>query len=835
MEAVPPSYASATVIDIWHIIAPYIPSADLCSALLVCSRWHATFAPHLWGNPASHFGIENDAVYVALTRFRKTLQTARLFVRSLTHTMHLPPAHAELYNGPHSHWLRDIIARLPNLQSLIVRGLPFFDYAALQALVLMQSKSEERYDLPTGVIELPASRGHFYQRPRSPVDRIPSFSLRLLDASRCPNVTSTCLAAAISRFEGLLYLDLSFSYPARDPSVLTVLAKLAGLQVLKLRGVSLKDDSIEVLASSIGLRVRSLDIRDNQVTDRGVRILLDYCFARQTAQTEAAPTAVFQHSPNLLPYLGSEMLDIYQGEDFEAYLRNAFTDRFVSRLAIEDAPSGGITHLYIARNALTVEGISGLVRSGRLHVLDVGSVAGAKFRQHLNFPEECYSDSTVPGAEKLAPVLAAHAADCLTFLRIDHSLITKETPRTSAFEAIVHDRVELADTAMPLIPTHAAELDGSSVRPEAFELAADERPPQYELEGQPVPFVVSPAVDDTYKVDAVEDILESASEARRDSDLAPEVVNTISRSTLYRTHLNPGSAFGEDTMITTANGLATAVSSVGSPAVTPPCTPRPRTYSSMNSERQARLRAQMAAGHSLHPAMLPHLTTLVLTNLPQSSSNPAIADRIIRFVKRCAEETAHARSQAQLDYSLPPGRKGHTSALNQSANKIFALKRLVLEVAPEDGERSRKASPWQHQETRSMTNDRDSEALWDAAATDFSFFGEEENMFPTIEAGLPTYNVASEKEVDCGQAGGERASSQPLSGMVSIDTIAALSRFRKERKLAHDRKLAAGAPRAETEGFWDGVIQVVRSHANMRSDEELDYYGNRFTNNYLYR
>jgi hypothetical protein len=63
MEANPPSYGQATTVNAWDLIAGYIPSSDLCSAALVCEQWHTTFAPHLWGNPASHFGDENDRVY----------------------------------------------------------------------------------------------------------------------------------------------------------------------------------------------------------------------------------------------------------------------------------------------------------------------------------------------------------------------------------------------------------------------------------------------------------------------------------------------------------------------------------------------------------------------------------------------------------------------------------------------------------------------------------------------------------------------------------------------------------------------------------------------------
>ncbi|KAF7185759.1 hypothetical protein HII31_12861 [Pseudocercospora fuligena] len=843
MEAAPPSYEKATLIDFWDIVARYMPSNDLCSASLVCSRWHTTFAPHIWGNPASHFGLENDRVYVALTRFKRTLQTARLLVRSMTHTLHLPPAHAEIYNGPHADWLRDVMERLPNLQSLIVRGLPFFDYAALQALVLFRKKSEDRRAPPSGVIELPGSSGSFFQ---SPTTTIPSFGLRLLDASRCPNVTSSGLAAALGRFEGLLYLDLSFSYPARDPAVLETLRKFSGLQVLKLRGVSLKDESIEVLGKAIGVRVRSLDVRDNQLTDRGVRTLLEYCFVSNTdASNGFTSLASGQRSPTLLPYLGSEMLEIYQGEDFEGYLRSAFTGRFVSRLAIEDAPAGGITHLYIAGNMVTVEGLSGLVRAQRLHVLDIGPVAAARVRHHSFSGGEQESSVTMPGVEKLTPVFAKHAADALTFLRVDHGLITKDAPQSHP-EEVVQGRAELGDTSLPYIPSHAAELPANTVRPETFELPTDQQTPRFELEADPITFAISPAADDTYKIetpqepDKREDTFKivddgsagSPNEARRGSALAPEVVDTLTNN-MQNTMLSPVSAMGEGTMMS-MNGIPSPIA-LDSPNVSPPRTPRPRSYSSIATERKARLNAHVLAGRNLHPAMLPHISTLVLTDVPPFSQDRDAADRIICFIKQCAEEASLARKQAELDYSAPPGRKGHATALKHSADKFFALKRLVLEMAPEGGRPKGKASQWLNQETRSVTEDRDSESLWNAASTDFSFFGEEENMFPTLETGRFAGSGATEKEVNFGQPIQAPVQTRPAPPP-RIDNIALLSAFRRDRKLAHQRAVAAARNAdVQVEGLWDGVVQVVRSNMTIRSDEEMDYYGNKFINNYLYR
>lgn len=831
MEAAPPSYEKATLIDYWDIIARYIPSSDLCSAALVCSRWHATFAPHLWGNPASHFGIENDRVYVALTRFKRTLQIARLLVRSLTHTVHLPPAHAEIYNGPHADWLRDMMERLPNLQSLIVRGLPFFDHSALQALRYKPPKTTGADDIPPGLIELPASAGLSFARP---VDWIPSYGLRLLDASRCPNVTSNSLAQALKRFEGLLYLDLSFTHPARDPVVLNTLHRFTGLQVLKVRGISLNDDSLGILAPAIARRVRSLDIRDNQITDRGVRTLLDECFTSNDSSTIESG----RRSPALLPYMGSEMLEIYQGEDFESFLRSGFTGRFVGRLAIEDAPEGGITHLYCSRNNLTVEGVSGLVRSGRLHVLDAEAVNNP-LRRHLSNASYASDedDVDVPGVEKLTPIMSKCATDTMTFLRIDHSLITKDSPHIQQDE-VIQGRVELDDTALPDLPSNAAELDATSAPVEAFELPAVSTP-RAELAGDPMQFVISPAVNDPQHLTEDEESPQSA--VRRGSAFAPEVVDPLTVETERLNLHSPVSEVGEGTMMS-----GTFIMSPMSPIAPQPPSPmqylerpnssRPRSYSSVAGERRARLNAHMVGRHNLHPAMLPHLKTLILTNVPQHWPTKELSDRIICFIRQCAEEAWLAKGQAKLDYSLPPGRRGHTAAIKQSIDKIFALQKLVLELAPEStGRRNSKASPWHHAGKKSVTEDRDSESFWSAAEQDFSFFGDEDYSFPSLESGR--YAHSHDKEVNIGggyapRSNGHQAKPPPPP---KFDTVSLLSAFRKDRKMAHQRNIAAGAVDPETEGYWDGVVQIVRPGNEMRADELIDYYGNRFENGYLYR
>lgn len=834
MEAAPPSYDEATLVDYWDLIARYLPSNDLCSAALVCSRWHSTFAPHLWGNPASHFGIENDHVYVALTKFKRTLQTARLLVRSLTHTVHLPPAHAELYYGPHADWLRNLLDRLPNLQSLIVRGLPFFDHSALQALRYKPATARSENAQTNGAIELPGSLGY---SSHAPSNAIPSFGVRLLDASRCPNVTSGTLAQAMSRFESIVYLDLSFTYAARDVAVLATLRRFSGLQILKLRGINLTDQALCVLGSAIGLRVRSLDVRDNALTNAALKTLLVECFTGGALEHPAMGST--NRSESLLPYMGTEMLNVYQGEDFESFIRSTFTTSFVNRLATEDAPQGGITHLYIAGNSLSVEGVLTVLETGRLHILDVQDVTRSA-GQHLATPTRELGDQDLIGSGivKLVDALANSAHASLKFLRIDHDVITSETSRAPQDDI---DQVcfELADTALPVIPKHSAELGGVSVRPPAFEVSSNQTP-RYELE-DPMAFAGS-SVSSSKKQDPAR--AESPlNEIRRGSVFAPEAVDAGDVRIDHASLLSPvsplhGSALpglGDTSgpVSPFADGLLSPFNSgLSSNAA------RPRTYSTAANEREARLRGHRLHNSTLHPAMLPALRTLVLTDVPSTTLDEEVSSRLIRFIHQCATETWHAKTRAKLDYTIPPGRSGHTAALERSADRIFAMKRIVLELAPErPSQRNGQASPWHHWNTKSMTGDRDSEALWSASETDFSFFGSEgEDLFPSLEAAVSP--LPSWKEVCSGQEPASRSSQSKAAVEQKIyDTVALISAFRKERRLAHQRAVdeAGGLVELQTEGYWEGVVQVVRPGSGMRADEEVDYYGNRFENGYLYR
>ena len=409
----PPSYSAATSRDYWPIISPYIRSEDLYSASLVCRRWHELFGPRLWGSPTSHFEAENESVYNALTRFRRVLSFARPFVRQWTHTLSMPPAHTETYEGPQSDWLRDIVVRLPCLQSLIVDRLPFFDHNALLALRYWDPASE----------------------PQSP-----KFPLALLSAEGCPNATYVGLSEALKRFHCLSFLNLSRLPVARSHAVLSQLSRLQNLQVLKLHHVGLEDEDLDTVARNISLRLRCLDIRHNRLTDASAASLATHCFRKLHPQTtEHSSTS---HS---LTNAHRHSLVQVQFENLEEHLVQGLVDGTADCLCHVDPGSSGITHLHVAGNFLSAKGISTLIQTSCLSVLDAGSIIIPRGnREAASAGQDGFPEG---GAETLLSSLSEDVSLQLRYLRIHHSLVTAAPP--SKPQAVGRPTISAQDTEGP--------------------------------------------------------------------------------------------------------------------------------------------------------------------------------------------------------------------------------------------------------------------------------------------------------------------------------------------------------------------------------------------------
>ena len=733
---------------------------------------------------------------MALTRFKRTLKRARLSVRQLTHTLHLPPALSEIYGGPNALWLRDVLDYLPNLQSLIVSRLPFFDHQSLVALkqgrrlsagnVRRSGQSSSGGHRPVAQYDglgrqFPISS---FQAPGSwsttEEEDLPSYyELKLLIATKELNSTSAGLAEAIRHFPKLVYLDLSYTTPARDASVLYCLSGLDNLQVLKLRGIGLRDGEAEVLANSINTRARVLDIRDNALTDMAIRSLLQACFLPRENDATEIGTGLEDWPIGLPPGPDLLSLDVLRGEDLEQQLLRQLTRPLTGRLAFEDIPHRGLTHLYISGNRLSVEGLFSITKSAKLHVLDSGSVDTAKTltrTRSKSSPDRHIDEISFPGAEKLIPLLSGKAGKKLTYLRVNHAVITSKVARRDVLSSTSSPTRPVAE--LPSTTTAALELAASSHQPvempaeqHIFELSAEPLEQRAELPGDIIHFALSPPVNDSPAIDKTSwtpPVIHRGS-----GTFAPEAVNNdaavssgeadglLVMSLERKEEEEEDDVEDEEKVVLNATGTGFSMKrknrppNLGESAEFPPLrgtSTAPTTVAPISATRRAQIRelqekrphsflspaatstnASVNVISSLHPSSMPHLQTLILTDVPSHvpASSP-IPEALKAFISACADEAHLSRLLAQIDYSLPPGRSRAASELRQ-ARSLFALDALILEVRDTSHTKltERKAgTTWRHAGQRdlfskSSTGDRDTEDFWAAAEGDFSFFGEE--------------------------------------------------------------------------------------------------------------
>ncbi|KAL6705825.1 hypothetical protein ACN47E_006285 [Coniothyrium glycines] len=808
MDDLLPSYESAIDRDPWPLIARYLPSKDLCSAALICRKWHAIFTPHLWGNPASHFGVENDVVYVALTRFKRSLQFVRASVRELTHTLHFPPAHAEIYDGPHAEWLRDCLEYLPRLQCLVVNGLPFFDHSSLLNL------------------RHPSRRWKSTQPNRHLM-----FSLRLLDAAGCKNATSIGLAEFLFHFPDLVSLDLSSTSAARDNVVLDSLKFLRNLRVLSLRGLGLKDADFTIIAPAIGTRVRSLDVSNNYLTDSSACLLLQYCLKETVVAAHITPCPL----PPVPFTQECGNLDFFEAGNLVDHLRRKLTQGSVGSLAIEDARNVGLTHLYLTNNAMTVEGVSGLLRSERLQVLDIGTLTAV-----LKGPQDASSSTPsnlkFPGVSKLGPILSKYASAKLRYLRVNYEIVTEDAPPNSLVPA---PRAELSSDPsrcgpletleLEALRTPIAELDSSAIAlveavgdaAQLMELSASS--PSDDTSARHRPFLVSSDLS-TVRCGAT-----SAPEqtiAGKAPDLIQPILSDDSNAPC------PHSGVSDNRLSPLSPPLRNPLQGSRS---SPAASSRSRHNSSyFIDDRRARLELRQSTENRFHPGKLPKLHTLVLTDVPSHASKNVV-DRLIRYIKDVAEESAIAQQRAKHSYMLPPGRS-RAIAEQEYARSLFALNRIVLEMAVPGAPPKKISTSWRAYPTKSSTGDADSEKFWQAAAQDFSFFDEEECGLPTFEPGR-TLPLAAMSGLEL--ASPVTPCPNPLitpkeEFPLNLDVIDELGRFRKDRRAARDNLILMGELDPEVPGYWSGDLTVVRQPANADIGE-LDCYGNRFEAGWYYR
>jgi len=686
--------------------------------------------------------------------------------------------------------------------------------------------------------------------PHSPSDPepTPTYGLRLLDASYCLNTTASGLAEAFRHFPALSYLDLTKTVPAKDASVLASLRNMPQLQILKLRGLGLRDNDIEVLADAIGCTIRSLDLRDNLLTDHTVRILLDRCFKnpKEAAliQQQMVSSITGDWPSNSGPRVGLELQDEYLGDCQDERIRHSLTTVFVSHLGIESVCGTGITHLYISGNRLTVEGISGLIRSRRLLVLDAGTLLTGPIRQPSSLLNNGNAKSVLmPGVQKLTPILDKYAKE-LRYLRINHAIMTVDAPMEDTDPKVA----ELEDSSIIVLPPHLVELDAldqainEMPAPVAQELPPDNFPIA-ELEGSPVPALTESAEEEEARP-AVHATLEEPRmpAVRRGSAFAPEVAELVSpildsTGTLFSPMSPSGTiplvsplfqqAFGNPLQTTPTTAYPDTPNGMHLDIPEPSPIPR-RTYSAVLDQHEVYIKHRLFQPHALLPSMLPNLQTLILTDVPPKSVSQDTATHITQFLTDCSQESYHSHLLSSITYALPPSLALRHDAQLRYARSLFALRQLVLEVAstPFTGaqEEARRNRSWRHSggkgtipDSWSSVEDPDCEAFWVAAKGDFSFFGEEECGQPGgFEGGVIPWAAPVTEKMLVESPDGEQEEEvlprllQPRPPPPLFDVLAEVARFRKEKKRLRELAVANGDGEAYVEGYWDGEIVVIR-------------------------
>lgn len=710
-----------------------------------------------------------------------------------------------------------MLEQLPYLQTLVVSQLPFFDHSSLHALRL-HSDSKQSTDTIT----------------------CPTFSLRLLIASQCHNTTSSGLAEALLHFSNLVFLDLSYTTAARDKNVLGNLRCMSNLQVLKLRQVNLRDQDVGILADAVKIHIRSLDVRGNLLTDGSIETLLRLCFiapdvndglmgSRQPSLAGAGledwPFGIARPDPDLLDDFRHEALD-------EHFLKQ-LAKPSVGRLPSEDLPHSGITHLYISDNQLTAEGLTELIKSKRLFVLDAGTVNMVEVSQLPRLPSSFPNfegHMYLPGIERLTHAIEKYGFQNLTSLRIHHAVVTQ--------------KISLPEKGLSSLPSpFSYELGTQGTRYEVdaaepvFELEARDAESRHELPGDPIHLIISPAVG--HKPSLM--VQKSMPSPQGGGAFAPEVVEEVDLDEEIAPVLT---ATGLGPMAQSVNGVRSdnerlssqvdAQRSGGNGGIPE------LSISLIETQRQQLRWHEPGKPYALSPGMLPKLRTLTLTDIPCNDPEHQVVDALIEFIADCASETELAENEATL---LMP-HKTTTSSQRDSVHVrngtqgIFALSQIVLEMAPPACSLKPVSNPFHIAQTsrlpyrtKSSTEDEDSEALWSAQENDFSFFGDEECGLPATEPDLqvPLATLSEKMMVrtngmDSHSLPSPQNSKKPDLG---LDVIQELAKFRKRRKEAYGEAVKRGE--RTVGGYWPGEVKIVRWHArHLQKYARTDYYGNCF-------
>ncbi|KHN98342.1 uncharacterized protein MAM_04103 [Metarhizium album ARSEF 1941] len=287
----------------------------------------------------------------------------------------------------------------------------------------------------------------------------------------------------------LIYLDIS-NLPG---SVLPLLQSnaLPALRILKVRGRELDDSALCLLISRFGLRLWSLDVSSNKISDDAVQSFRDWGFSGAPLRTnthmqvegnivtpsmgtsdygeflaiqESDFSSSFCHPERYLvdapAYTSSVsmVLQEYQAQrldgskavrqDSADAAKNILLEEHGSRLGADDyLCSTGITHLRLSYNTISAHGVQKLVRISNGHIEDLACDSMPLLPKVGSYRKAWPPDSDLHGILGAAHLFRPVFSSNLRVLRIHHSLVTN-IPSLRVVGLSSSGRQFLAETAI---------------------------------------------------------------------------------------------------------------------------------------------------------------------------------------------------------------------------------------------------------------------------------------------------------------------------------------------------------------------------------------------------
>ncbi|KAF7551530.1 hypothetical protein G7Z17_g4938 [Cylindrodendrum hubeiense] len=459
-----PSYHEATARPDWlHLVAPFVTPRDYPALCLVDTRFWHVFAPRLWLNvllAARQAGLQSgDAwwfnfVFVQLertepkTRALVCVLDARQFAKDSYHFA------SDQQERSLNQSFKRALALLPNVTCLLLDGHADLDPGSF---------------LVADGLETPGQR------------------LRLLSIAGYPSPLPTTFFSFPSLI-GLVYLDISgipgSIWPMIQPSLLT------DLRILKIRDREVDDVAFNALAHCFGIRLWSLDISKNRLTDAIIGTLSTKCFRvsilrsdayfRVEGKLELAHTGTpdygvfvfvdesewsgsFSHPERYLVDAPMYMADAESGpQEYQAF-RSDGQSRMKSDSAddVHRAFSGqdphlsvesyrdclGLTHLNLSNNQISAAGIEKVLRNSNGHLEELACdcmplVIIPKTHSRI-WPKSAMLYGILNAAHFLRPVFSSN----LRTLRLHHSVVT-QIPTLEMEGLSKFSRLHLAETSI---------------------------------------------------------------------------------------------------------------------------------------------------------------------------------------------------------------------------------------------------------------------------------------------------------------------------------------------------------------------------------------------------